>query len=164
MRVAYNPVFTGMSGRLGGLVFYRWKGRPCARRHIVPPNPRTEKQQANRAAFAELAGTWNRLPGEVKESWREYARRKRMTGYNAFIKANMERQKQGNALCLRPEGGSGRDAGEYESSSGPGRNDTLGPRRGTALPDHDPAAPAPARFPFEEDPRHGGAEAGHRCS
>lgn len=48
-----NLVAGGFYGKVGALVGQRWRNLRTVRAHVIPANPRTEKQQANRAIFAE---------------------------------------------------------------------------------------------------------------
>ena len=49
-----NFISGGYYGKLGGTVGQRWKNKRTIRTYVIPRNPRTEIQQANRARFANL--------------------------------------------------------------------------------------------------------------
>ncbi len=85
----------GASGQLGkALVFFPWKGLNCVREHVVPANPKSDDQIAQRAlmtaAVLEYHGAlysatdmtaWARLAGTIKAS---------MTGFNAMVRAHVK--------------------------------------------------------------------------
>ncbi|HOW83705.1 MAG TPA: hypothetical protein PK573_14175 [Spirochaetota bacterium] len=84
-----NPVFTSISGSVGGIVLYQRYGRTIMRKYIMPPNPRTPKQQANRSRFRDAMASWRSLPDYRKESFNLQARRLHMTGHNLYISRYM---------------------------------------------------------------------------
>ena len=49
-----NFIGGGYYGKLGDTVGQRWKNKRTIRTYVIPRNPRTEVQQANRARFANL--------------------------------------------------------------------------------------------------------------
>lgn len=49
-----NFISGGYYGKLGNTVGQRWKNKRTIRTYVIPRNPRTEVQQANRARFANL--------------------------------------------------------------------------------------------------------------
>ncbi|MGN1467652.1 MAG: hypothetical protein ACI4W1_05035 [Ruminococcus sp.] len=49
-----NFIGGGYYGKLGGTVGQRWKNKRTIRSYVIPRNPRTEIQQANRARFKNL--------------------------------------------------------------------------------------------------------------
>ncbi len=84
-----NPVFTGISGKVGGLVLYEWNGRTLMRRYVVPRNPDTPAQRANRDLFREAMRSWQALADSEKASYNRQAARLRMTVHNLFISRYM---------------------------------------------------------------------------
>ena len=80
-----NIFITGVSGRLGDRVFYTRNGKIRSRRHVIPRNPRTRKQQAGRSRFAGAVRAWRELDEEARADWKRRAARHRRTGYNFFI-------------------------------------------------------------------------------
>lgn len=85
----------GASGQIGkALVYFPWKGLNCVREHVVPANPKSDDQKAQRllftAAVTEFHGAlysaddmtaWARLAGTIKAS---------MTGFNAMVRAHVK--------------------------------------------------------------------------
>lgn len=48
-----NFISGGFYGKLGAMVGQRWRNKRTLRRYVVPFNPQTPKQQANRSSFAQ---------------------------------------------------------------------------------------------------------------
>lgn len=80
-----NHFIMGVSGRLGDRVYYTRNGKIRSRRHVIPSNPRTRKQQAGRSRFAGAVRAWRALDEEARADWNRRAKRIRRTGYNLFI-------------------------------------------------------------------------------
>lgn len=49
----FNTIAGGYYGKLGVTVGQRWKNLRTVRSYVIPANPRTEKQQANRGKFSQ---------------------------------------------------------------------------------------------------------------
>ncbi len=84
-----DPMFTELKGRLGNVVFYKRLGKQCLRRYVIPRNPDTEFQRANRHVFRDAVISWKVLPTEEKDAWDFKVRRmkKAMSG-TTFISPN----------------------------------------------------------------------------
>ena len=102
--IKMNPVFEGMTRKVGDLVFFKRNGETFVRRRGEINDPRSEAQLQVRAAFSELVEIWHVLGEPVKACWDIYARDKRCSGYNAFIGANAAAQREGRPLELIPGG------------------------------------------------------------
>jgi hypothetical protein len=80
---AGNPIdFAGIYRRdnvTGKIIHYR---EP----YYIPKNPRTEDQQAQRAKITAGVAEWQALTEEQKEVYNKRAKRKKISGYNLFIK------------------------------------------------------------------------------
>lgn len=77
-------------GQIGQtLVYASWKGRPYARRYVVPSNPNSTAQQATRNVFRTLNRIWQYMPGGALGAWNAYAENSRITPRNGFIKQNL---------------------------------------------------------------------------
>ena len=88
-RVKLNSVYSGISGKIGNVVFYNYSGSQFIRRYVVPHNPRTQRQQNRRALFAEAVAAWQTLPSYKKEQWQQKASLRHLHGYNYFISMYM---------------------------------------------------------------------------
>ncbi len=102
-----NPIMRSVSGGVGNLVFYERYGRTVMRTWILPPNPRTVKQQSNRARFAQAMAAWQGLCADDKTLFNAQAKKLRITGHNLFISRYMKGHTDGNS-CVPPVGDRGR--------------------------------------------------------
>jgi len=75
-------------------VFSRWKGRGYFRSYVVPANPKTDKQKAVRAVFAELVDCYQTIMGTAiwKTAWNARALEYLISGFNAFMKFGRKSQ------------------------------------------------------------------------
>lgn len=86
----------GASGQIGKtLVYGTWRGKPYARRHVIPSNPQSAEQTITRSAFAFLQSVYKFAPALVTAVWEAAARGKALTARNAFTKASLS--------LIRPE-------------------------------------------------------------
>ena len=79
----------GFAGKLGPAVGYMWNGKWCLR--SLPQsvrNPRTEAQEAHRAAFREQVRLAARFRSALMRTMTEPARELGMTAYNLFVSMN----------------------------------------------------------------------------
>lgn len=91
MAVVSAPLLSfGASGSIAKTqVYATWKGRPYARRHVVPSDPRSSEQVITRTAFSFLSSVWKIAPSDVQAPWVKYASGLVMTDRNAFLKKNL---------------------------------------------------------------------------
>ena len=84
-----SPLFSDIRNKLGeNVVFSMWKGRPYMREYVIPSNPNTLAQQANRnhmAAIIELYQTNVKGTPAHKAAWNVSALPKTISGYNLFV-------------------------------------------------------------------------------
>lgn len=76
------------------IVASKWKGRNYMRRHVVPSNPRSDGQTANRAMMAFLSQYWVHMSAVNQALWDELAAQGNFSAFNAFTRYNMNRWKQ----------------------------------------------------------------------
>ncbi|TAL39064.1 MAG: hypothetical protein EPN93_03035 [Spirochaetes bacterium] len=86
-----RAIVTEAHGKFGGYVLCTRNGRIFPRRHFIPPNPRTAKQQARRALMASAVRHWRRLDENRKLPWKREAAALGRTGYHLFISVFMDR-------------------------------------------------------------------------
>ena len=83
-----SPLFSDIRNKLGeNVVFSMWKGRPYMREYVIPANPKTPGQTANRlhmAAIIELYQTHVKGTPAHKTAWNVAALPKTISGYNLF--------------------------------------------------------------------------------
>src|SRR3954464_4305815 len=89
-RVVAPLLSFGASGAIGkSQVYSKWKGRPYARRYIIPSNPNTTAQQGVRGVFGFLNDLWKYLPGSALSAWQLYAEGSQITARNGWLKQNV---------------------------------------------------------------------------
>ena len=89
-----NSFGTKFSGALGkDLVAVRWHGHEYIRVYAVASNPNSERQKAQRGAFAEAMSAWKTLSESQQEFYRRIA--DGMTGHNLFISRYFESRRVG---------------------------------------------------------------------
>lgn len=76
-------------GSIGGsVVFGSWKGIKYARQHVIPANPRTVAQQANRTRFAFLREVFKLAPAVVIAPWAAFVEGRPLLPVNKFVGEN----------------------------------------------------------------------------
>jgi hypothetical protein len=79
----------GARGTIGkSVTFAKWRGIDYARQRVIPANPRTTAQQANRTRFAFLREMWKLAPAAVQAPWNAFAAGRPFTGMNKFVGEN----------------------------------------------------------------------------
>lgn len=90
--MAKSNMFLGLaSGKLGDVVFARSNGQQISRVRVIPKNPRTGKQQAQRVRMAAVAALYRAARGVLKDSFT--IRQGFESSFNAFAR---------NAIGLAP--------------------------------------------------------------
>lgn len=77
-------------GRIGNLIYYCAYGIQYVRGYTKPRNPRTEAQQANRAALAQAVEQWHSASPSERSYYNRMAQGRRYSGYNLFISMRMK--------------------------------------------------------------------------
>jgi hypothetical protein len=91
-----GPLFSlDASGKIAdSIVYLKWKGISDVRAYVIPANPRTEKQQAQRAKMTEAVSLWHSTDFNELDflAWDLYASimPTPMSGFNAFIKSYID--------------------------------------------------------------------------
>jgi hypothetical protein len=79
----------GARGQIGkAMVLGSWRGISYARQYVVPANPKTTAQTANRTRFALLREMWKLAPAILREPFDAFATGRKFTGMNAFVGEN----------------------------------------------------------------------------
>lgn len=85
-----SPLFSDIRGALGeNVVFSMWKGRPYMRSYVVPANPQTDAQTAERAHMAAIVDMYQQnVKGTDAHvtAWNAEALKDLISGYNQFTK------------------------------------------------------------------------------
>jgi hypothetical protein len=90
------PLFSlDASGSLGGaIVASKWKGRNYMRRLVIPANPRSGGQTANRAIVGFLAQIWAGLSAPDQATWNDLAAQGNFSAFNALVRYDAKRWTQ----------------------------------------------------------------------
>lgn len=95
MKVTAPLMSLDASGTLGkAFVASKWKGRNYMRRHVVPSNPRSDNQVANRSMMAFLSQYWHLMTDVNQALWNELASQGNFSPFNAYTRYNLNRWKQ----------------------------------------------------------------------
>lgn len=88
-----NPIFTKINNHMGNIVFYKRRGIQCLRKYVIPRNPDTEAQRANRHTFRDAVKSWKELPGSEKDIYNRKVLKMKtsMSGYSLYISEYMKR-------------------------------------------------------------------------
>lgn len=79
------------SGTLNKTVtFSIWKGRPYARTHVIPSNPKSDAQTGRRAMMRFLSQNWAALTTAEKATWETLADQLVALPFNAYVSFNMK--------------------------------------------------------------------------
>jgi hypothetical protein len=99
-------------GKIGGLVYNTWRGISYARTKVSPANPNTPARLAARAIAKQVTARWQVISDLQRSWWNDYAwshllpdwrgKRKRLTGFNWFMKANFSRLALGLPIVDTP--------------------------------------------------------------
>lgn len=86
----YSVLFSDIRNKLGDqVVFGNWKGRGYMRTYVIPANPKTNAQEANRKHLADTVLIWQTYikanPAAVK-AWNAEALKEQISGFNLFTK------------------------------------------------------------------------------
>lgn len=90
--VLSNMKFFTARKQIGKCVIFRYYSRKHlqqAYRYVVPHNPMTVAQQANRSKFANAMAAWAVLPDAQKEQYKHRVRDRKMYPKNLFVKEYM---------------------------------------------------------------------------
>jgi len=117
-----SPAFESVSKKLGNMVFYNLEGDTFARKTPGKRNKTTPAQDEVNSSFTQMSSNWKYLEGIIQFSWNMHAKKKkRLTGYSAFIGANVNRQRNGEPMELsRPMGEMGLASFSANSGSASG--------------------------------------------
>lgn len=82
----------GASGSVGGAVtFATWKGRPYVRQLVIPSNPKSDGQVAQRAMQKFLSQAWAALSGADQATFDAMASAHAYSPFNAYASFNLKR-------------------------------------------------------------------------
>jgi Family of unknown function (DUF6266) len=91
-----NGILGGGRGKVSNVIMGIWKGIDYLKAYAVPANPQSPAQQANRAPWGSLARLYSLFNIVFIQAYFRSAR-PRMSGFNAFMQANIEAFRSGTA-------------------------------------------------------------------
>jgi hypothetical protein len=106
--VKLNPMFLSMRKSLGDIVIYERNGKLLTRVKGKTSEVKSPAQVEVQAAFTRLADYWSELGDVIQLSWYSWGKKKKLSGYNAFIKENFSKERTGEPIEL------GKQLGEIE--------------------------------------------------
>jgi hypothetical protein len=89
------PLFSfGATGKLGkSLVFIKWKGIAAVRQYLIPANPKSAGQVAQRTKLTNAVAAWHTvtLTSDDQTAWNALASlaAKPLSGFNQFVKEHI---------------------------------------------------------------------------
>lgn len=83
-----NGILGACRGKVGGVVGGGWKGINYVRAHVIPANPDTDAQQAQRGLMADCVAFAKNLCGSIFNAYYDKFV-KGMSGFNLFVKTNI---------------------------------------------------------------------------
>ena len=92
-KVTLSPIITDVRNRMGNVVFSKWKETNYVKQYLPHSAGNSERQLEIREAFATAVSVWKNTGNTLHATWDAYAQEQNMnmSGYNAFIKANITR-------------------------------------------------------------------------
>ena len=86
-----NPLFSNSArGRVGGLIFQVGRSGQYVKGHVLQHGRPTEAQRQQNYFFGVAADSWRLLTDEQKQEWNVRAYGLHMSGFNLYIKKNIE--------------------------------------------------------------------------
>lgn len=86
----YSVLFSDIRNKLGDqVVFGNWKGRGYMRTYVIPANPKTNAQEANRKHLADTVLIWQtyiKANENAVKAWNAEALKEQISGFNLFTK------------------------------------------------------------------------------
>jgi len=86
-----NPLFShGASGRMGGIVYQTGMYGAYVKTYTPQRKLPTAKQYQQNYFFGVASDQWRNESQEVKDEYKERASKMKLTGYNLYIKENIQ--------------------------------------------------------------------------
>lgn len=89
-RIEPSALVVSVSGKAGGIVFSRWKGRKYVRSLVTPTFTETEGQVAQRNRLKFWVDSWHRLEAQLKTYIGTLAEAVQLSGFNSFCARNIK--------------------------------------------------------------------------
>jgi len=89
VKLTFSPLVAGMSGKAADAVAATWKGVAYVRKHVIPKNPKSPGQVAQRGLLTRMPPWWRSLPAGLKTLVNSLAVGRKMSGYNLMVKTDL---------------------------------------------------------------------------
>jgi hypothetical protein len=86
----YSGILSKVSGKIAGVVGGSWKDKAYLRAYVIPANPNTAGQQAQRTKFQMAVAFAQLLVGQIFNVYTDQFQ-KSMSGFNYFIRQNISK-------------------------------------------------------------------------
>ena len=106
-KVSFGGGVSSASGKIGGTVYSRNKGGAYFKNWVVPNNPQSTKQTAQRTLLSQKSEAWRNLTDGQRTSWQTYADSNPildrlgntivLSGAQAYIRININRTNAGDS-------------------------------------------------------------------
>lgn len=73
------------------LIHSSCRGTPYTKRHVIPRDPKTQKQLAGRAAMRWIQNAWPKVSATNRLTWAALAEQDNLPLYQAFLRYNLKR-------------------------------------------------------------------------
>ncbi|MBN2403032.1 MAG: hypothetical protein JXN64_11615, partial [Spirochaetes bacterium] len=122
--VKLSPLITDVRKRMGNIVYSRWKNTNYAKQYSPGRRGDSERQAEIREAFSTAVLLWKNMGHALHGTWNVWAGTLdlNMSGYNAFIKANLSRVLTGSEPELFKSTGENEPA-SLSASPNPGQRE-----------------------------------------
>ncbi|MBA7634095.1 hypothetical protein ES703_41674 [subsurface metagenome] len=101
-KVIYSPLISSLRGKVADAVFAVWKGIAYVRERVIPANPRSDLQVAQREALANTLTMWQSIASWAQQIWNTYAEGYAKSGYNRYMEDNILHVKAAEAGHITP--------------------------------------------------------------
>jgi len=99
-RIYLSPLIVDIRAKQADTVFSKWKGINYIRSRVIPSNPKTPSQISVREALARLVALWQRPMFYEKTNLDWWAKGKSISGFNEWIGANVQAEREFAPLVL----------------------------------------------------------------
>jgi len=102
MKVTFSVLVAGLSGKSGDVVASRWKGIPFFRQRVVPANPQSTAQMAQRNRNTTKVWMWQEQLPLQRQAWEAFVQGQALSAFNGFVGANKVDPMADTGLILSP--------------------------------------------------------------
>lgn len=105
-RITFSPLVSSVRNKIGDIVFSVWKGIPYVRTRVIPANPQSDLQTAQRLTFTQCVAIWQDLVTTaahlIRANWERFAEGYALSGFNRFVSIGSKEEAAGNLVMIAP--------------------------------------------------------------